>query len=102
MDEAHSAGFSVRRTVVIDDALLHEAQRALGTKSIRATIERSLKETIRQRRLRDFAEALGTFEMAMTREDLLEQRRREAGEVDRGDALAPSVETNPTQRRRGR
>jgi len=79
MGDTHQTGTAVRRTVVIDDTLLREAQRALGTGSIRATIERSLAEAIRQRRLRAFADALGTFQMAMTREELLDQRRREAG-----------------------
>jgi Arc/MetJ family transcription regulator len=68
----------MRRTVVIDDALLAEAQDALGTSTIRATIEESLRETVRQRRLRALADSLGTFHMAMTRADLLRQRHREA------------------------
>jgi Arc/MetJ family transcription regulator len=78
MAEAHLEGAGVRRTVVIDDALLREAQRALGTSTIRATIERSLAEAVRRRRLQTFADALGSFPMAMTREALLAQRRREA------------------------
>jgi len=68
----------MRRTLVIDDALLEEAQAALGTATIRATVESSLREVVRQRRLRELAGALGTFPMGMTREQLLEQRKREA------------------------
>ena len=80
--------------MVIDDALLREAQQALGTRSIRATIERSLSEAVRRRRLQAFADALGSFPMAMTREELLEQRRREAGDQ--------MLVERATPRRRGR
>jgi Arc/MetJ family transcription regulator len=80
MSDTHPEAAGVRRTVVIDDALLREAQRALGTSTIRATIERSLSDAVRRRRLQAFADALGSFKMAMTREELLDQRRREAEE----------------------
>lgn len=46
-------GVSARRTVVIDDKLLEEAQRVLGTKGIRDTVEVGLRETIRRRRLEE-------------------------------------------------
>ena len=82
MADAHSEATGVCRTVVIDDAPLKEAQRALGRGSIRATIERSHEEAVRRRRLQAFADALGTFRMAMTSEELVEQRRREAGDAD--------------------
>ena len=94
MADTHPEAAGVRRTVVIDDALLREAQRALGTRSIRATIERSLSEAVRRRRLQAFADALGSFPMAMTREELLEQRRREAGDQMPDERATP--------RRRGR
>ena len=94
MADTHPEAAGVRRTVVIDDALLREAQRALGTRSIRATIERSLAEAVRRRRLHALADALGSFPMAMTREELLEQRRREARDERPVERAAP--------RRRGR
>lgn len=75
-----------RHAVMIGDALLREAQQVLGTPSIRATIEHSLRETVRRRRLRAFADALGTFEMDMTTEELLDLRSREAKKHLRGDA----------------
>ena len=55
----------MRHTVVIDDNLVEEAQRVLGTKGIRDTIEAGLREAIRRYRL-----ALGTVELDLTREDL--------------------------------
>lgn len=68
----------MRRTVVIDDALLREAQAVLGTGTIRETIAVSLRQTVRQRKLLALAEALGTFDMNMTREELLRLREKEA------------------------
>ena len=38
----------MRRTVVIEDSLLEDAQRLLGTSGIRDTVEKALREVIRQ------------------------------------------------------
>ncbi len=78
MADTHQEHSGIRHTVVIDDALLREAQQALGTPSIRATIEHSLRETIRRRRLRESASTLGTFELTLTSEEYLAQKRHEA------------------------
>jgi Arc/MetJ family transcription regulator len=43
---------SRRTTVVIDDALLHQAQGALGTTGVKDTVEKAFREAIR-RHLRD-------------------------------------------------
>lgn len=67
----------MRHTVSVDDALLKEARRVLGTESIRATIELALREAIRKRRLEEFRRALGTFELDLTAEDL--ERLRSEG-----------------------
>jgi Arc/MetJ family transcription regulator len=66
----------MRRTVVIDDNLLDEAQRALGTSGIRETVEAGLREAIRRRRLQELRDAMGTFDLDLTAEDL--QRLRNA------------------------
>lgn len=71
---------NVRHTVVLDEVLLKEAQRVLGTPSIRATIERSLRETVRRQRLKDAAAALGTFEMAYSGDEYIARKRDEASE----------------------
>lgn len=49
---------SRRTSIVVDDALLTEAQRVLGTKGLRDTVERSLRETIRADRRRRLLERL--------------------------------------------
>jgi Arc/MetJ family transcription regulator len=38
-----------RTTVEIDDALLHQAQGALGTKGVKDTVEKAFREAIRHR-----------------------------------------------------
>ncbi len=64
----------MRRTVVIDDDLLDEAQRALGTSGIRETVEAGLREAIRRRRLQELRQALGTIELDLSLEDLWRMR----------------------------
>jgi len=60
----------MRRTVVIDDDLLEEAQRALGTRGIRETIETGLREAVRRKRLEQLRRSLGTFDLDLTPEEL--------------------------------
>ena len=67
----------MRRTVVIDDKLLEEARAALGTESIRATIEAGLREAIRRRRLATLRASLGTIDLDLTAEEL--ERLRDEG-----------------------
>lgn len=64
----------MRRTVVVDDELLDEARRVLGTSGIRETIEAGLKEAIRRRRLEEFRQSLGHFELDLTAEELARLR----------------------------
>ena len=64
----------MRRTVVIDDRLLEEARRTLGTSGIRETIEAGLREAIRRRRLEELRRALGKVELDLTPEDLARLR----------------------------
>ena len=67
----------MRRTVVIDDKLLEEARRALGTRGIRETVEAGLREAIRRRRLEELRRSLGRVELDLTPEELA--RLRDAG-----------------------
>ena len=67
----------MRRTVVIDDELLEEAQRTLGTKGVRATVETGLREAIRRRRLEELRQSLGKVELDLTPEQL--EKLRDAG-----------------------
>ena len=67
----------MRRTVVIEDTLLENAQRLLGTRGIRDTIEEALREVIRRNRLENLRNSLGTVELGLTSEDLTRLRDAE-------------------------
>jgi len=67
----------MRRTVVIEDTLLENAQRLLGTRGIRDTIEEALREVIRRNRLENLRNPLGTVELGLTSEDLTRLRDAE-------------------------
>ena len=64
----------MRRTVLVDDELLEEARRVLGTKGIRETIETGLREVVRRRRLEELRRSLGTIELDLTPEELARLR----------------------------
>lgn len=64
----------MRRTVVIDDDLLEQAQEVLGTKGVRDTVEASLREAIRRYRLDQFRRSLGTIDLDLTLEELAQLR----------------------------
>jgi len=67
----------MRRTVVIEDTLLEDAQRLLVTRGIRDTIEEDLREVIRRNRLKNLRNSLGTVELGLTSEDLTRLRDAE-------------------------
>jgi Arc/MetJ family transcription regulator len=53
------AGAMSRRTsIIVDDALLEEAQQALGTRGLKETVYAALNEAIRSRRRRQLLERL--------------------------------------------
>jgi hypothetical protein len=64
----------MRRAVVIDDALLEEARRVLGTRGVRDTVETGLKEAIRRYRLGDLRRSLGKVDLDLTPEELARLR----------------------------
>lgn len=64
----------MRTTIVLDDKLLQDARTALGTPTIRETVELALREAVRKRRLEEFWESMGTWEIDMTLEELLRLR----------------------------
>lgn len=67
----------MRRTVVIEDALLADAQRLLGTSGIRDTVEEALREVIRRYRLEQLRKSLGTMDLGLTSEELTRLRDAE-------------------------
>ncbi len=66
----------MKTTIEIDQKVLKEAQQALGTTTIKGTVEASLKIVVRQRQLRALADRLGTIELDLTPEGLRRQRRK--------------------------
>jgi Arc/MetJ family transcription regulator len=66
----------VKTTIDIDTELLREAKKALGTSTIKATVEASLAAVVRQKRLQAFADALGTIELDLTPERVRADRRK--------------------------
>ena len=67
----------MRRTVVIEDTLLDDARRLLGTRGIRDTVEEALREVIRRYRLEELRKSLGTVELGLTSEELTRLRDAE-------------------------
>jgi Arc/MetJ family transcription regulator len=64
----------MRRTVVIDDALLEEAHRVLGTRGGRDIVETGLKEAIRRYRLEELRRSLRKVDLDLTTEELARLR----------------------------
>ncbi len=62
------------RTVVIEDSLLEDAQRLLGTRGIRDTVEKALREVIRRHHLEQLRQSLGTLDLGLTSEELTKLR----------------------------
>ena len=67
----------MRRTVVIEDTLLDDAKRLLGTSGIRDTVEEALREVIRRYRLEQLRKSLGTMDLGLTSEELTRLRNAE-------------------------
>ena len=67
----------MRRTVVIEDALLDAARLLLGTSGIRDTLEEALRAVIRRYRLEELRKSLGTLDLGLTSEELIRLRDAE-------------------------
>jgi Arc/MetJ family transcription regulator len=63
-------------TVELDDKLLKQARRILGTTSIKETVNASLRAVVNQRKLQDLADSLGTVDLDLTPTALRTQRRK--------------------------
>lgn len=59
-----------KTTVVIDDELLDEAMRVAGARTKRQAISDGLRELIRRKNLEAFRRELGTFDLALSTEEL--------------------------------
>ena len=58
------------RTVLIDDELLVELRRVLGTRGIQDTLEAGLREAVRRYHLGELRRSLGNIEPALTSMEL--------------------------------
>ena len=66
----------MKTTIEIDPRLLRAAQKALGTTTIKGTVDASLRAVLKQRDLQAFADALGTVDLDLTPERLRRQRAK--------------------------
>lgn len=73
----------MKTTIDLDLDLLRKAKQALGTDSIKGTVERSLRTVIEHRQLQNLADALGTIPLDLTTDRLRQQRRKRTSHVSR-------------------
>jgi Arc/MetJ family transcription regulator len=66
-----------KTTVIIDDKLLDEAMRVSGAKTKKQAITTGLKELIRRKKLEALRQELGTFDLAISLEDLEKLRNEQ-------------------------
>ena len=64
-----------KTTVVIDDKLLEEAKKAIGTSTIKDTVNESLRIVGRQVKLKQLASLQGTGFISLTQEELERMRK---------------------------
>ena len=74
---------NMKTTIEIDATVLRQAQIALGTATIRATVDASLREVVRQKQLQALADALGTIPLDLTPDQLRRQRARRTAHAPR-------------------
>ena len=63
-----------KTTVIIDDELLDKAMKVTGAKTKTQVIAAGLKELIHKRSLEAFRQELGTFDLALSLEELQKLR----------------------------
>lgn len=73
----------MKTTIELDQNLLRQAQKALGTDTIKGTVEASLRTVIQRGQLQQLADALGTIPLDLTPERLRRQRQKRTPHVSR-------------------
>lgn len=66
-----------KTTVVIDDELLQEAMKITGVKTKRQVIAAGLRELVRKSNLEALQRELGTFDLALSLEELQKLRNEQ-------------------------
>lgn len=74
---------AMKTTIEIDQQLLRQAQKSLGTDTIKGTVEASLRSVVHQAKLQKLADALGTIPLDLTIDHLKQQRRKRTFHVPR-------------------
>jgi Arc/MetJ family transcription regulator len=74
---------TMKTTIEIDQQLLRQAQKTLGTDTIKGTVEASLRTVIQHSQLRKLANALGTIPLDLTPGQLCSQRHKRLSHVSR-------------------
>jgi Arc/MetJ family transcription regulator len=73
----------MKTTIEIDQRLLRQAQKTLGTDTIKDTVEASLCTVIQHSQLQKLANALGTIPLDLTPGQLRSQRHKRSSHVSR-------------------
>ena len=74
---------TMKTTIEIDQQLLRQAQKTLGTDTIKGTVEASLRTVIQHSQLQKLANALGTIPLDLTPGQLRSQRYKRPSHVSR-------------------
>ena len=74
---------TMKTTIEIDQQLLRQAQKTLGTDTIKGTVEASLRTVIQHSQLQKLANALGTIPLDLTPGQLRSQRDKRPFHVSR-------------------
>ena len=73
----------MKTTLDIDAELLKQARDALGTATIKDTVNASLSAVVRQQQLQDLVDALGTIPLDLSPSRLRKQRRKRSADASR-------------------
>ena len=73
----------MKTTIELDQNLLRQAQKTLGTDTIKGTVEASLRTVIQRGQLQQLADALGTISLDLTLDRLRRQRHKRTPRVSR-------------------
>jgi len=66
-----------KTTVVIDDELLKEAMKVIGARTKKEAISAGLKELVRRKNLEALREEAGTYDLALSLEELEKLRNEQ-------------------------
>jgi len=66
-----------KTTVVVDDELLREAMKVIGAKTKKQAISAGLKELVRRKNLEALRQEAGTYDLALSPEELEKLRNEQ-------------------------